>query len=218
MATADLYADLGIERSATAKDVRAAYRKASKRAHPDAGGSPEQFHRIRTALLVLTDDARRQKYDTTGEYDEGTPVDNALAELIETASYALDQTLRRIVNAGRDLKTVDLIAEMRATLKGMRSELDKQLATFETTRDKYRILAGRFSVAKPDEEPNRLEQIIAGKISQIEHMISASQHQKERLAAAEEMLATYRYRQDAAAPTDPQSMMIRMMQQAYRGL
>lgn len=215
--TSDLYGDLGIARSATAKDVRAAYRRAAKRAHPDAGGSPEQFHRIRTALLVLTDDARRQKYDTTGEYDEGAPVDNALAELIEIASYALDQTLGRIVNGGRDLKTVDLIAEMRATLKGMRSELDKQLGNFETTRDKYRILAGRFSVAKPDEEPNRLEQIIAGKISQIEHMLSASQHRKERLAAAEEMLAAYRYRQDAAAPTDPQSMMIRMMQQAVRG-
>jgi curved DNA-binding protein CbpA len=213
----DLYGDLGISRGASAAEVRKAYRRAAKRAHPDAGGSPEKFHRIRTALLVLTDDARRQRYDETGQFDADQPADNALAEKIETASYVLDQTLGRLINAGRDLKTVDVIAEMRRTIVAMRADLDKQLQAFEETIGKYRTLRGRFTVAKPVDEPNRLEQIIAGKIGQIEHMVSVHQNRKTRLATVDEMLGEYRYRQDAAPPQGADARMIQMLQQAYQG-
>lgn len=215
---ADLYADLGIARAATTKEIRAAYRRASKRAHPDAGGSAEKFHRIRTALLVLTDDVRRQRYDQTGEFDENQPVDNALAEKIEAISYVLDQTLGRLINAGRDLKAVDLIAEMKRTVVAMRGDLDKQLNAFEEAIGKYRILIGRFTVSTKTDEPNRLDQVITGKISQIEHMISVHKNRKERLAAAEEMLGEYRYRQESQPLSGAQATMIEMMQNAYRGL
>jgi len=40
---------LGLDRSATARDVRTAFRSQSKKLHPDAGGTKEDFQRLRTA-------------------------------------------------------------------------------------------------------------------------------------------------------------------------
>jgi len=49
----DHRAILGVGRDAGADEIRAAYRRAAKRAHPDMGGSSEAFQRIRTAADVL---------------------------------------------------------------------------------------------------------------------------------------------------------------------
>ena len=71
----DLYAILGVERDASAAAIRAAYRKAAKRAHPDGGGSVESFALVRTAVEVLSDDERRKQYDETGQVGD-KPVGN----------------------------------------------------------------------------------------------------------------------------------------------
>jgi len=53
----DYHAILGLKRSATADEIRAAYRKAAKKAHPDRGGSSEEFRLIRKAADVLLAEA-----------------------------------------------------------------------------------------------------------------------------------------------------------------
>jgi curved DNA-binding protein CbpA len=54
----DYHAILGIGRGANAEEIRAAYRQAAKRAHPDLGGSSEAFQLIRTAADVLLADLK----------------------------------------------------------------------------------------------------------------------------------------------------------------
>ena len=44
---------LGVGPGADVDEIRAAYRSAAKRAHPDRGGSSEAFRRVRTAADVL---------------------------------------------------------------------------------------------------------------------------------------------------------------------
>lgn len=215
MATSDLYADLGVDRAADAAAIHHAYRNAAKKAHPDAGGSAEKFQRIRTALLVLTDDARRKRYDETGEFDENQPVDNALAEKMEMASYLLDQTLGRLLNAGTNLARADLIAEMHKTLMAVDSNLDKEIFSFKETVKKYRDLVGRF-ISENTDEPNRFEQIIAGKIAQVEFFVATAERRKSRLQVVKEMLGEYRYRYDNS-PQNAQLAMINMFQQAFGG-
>ena len=46
---------LGIEPGASAEDVRAAWRKASRRTHPDRGGSAEAFREVRDAYMSIVD-------------------------------------------------------------------------------------------------------------------------------------------------------------------
>lgn len=49
-------AALGVGRGAGAEEIRAAYRRAAKRAHPDRGGSSEAFRRVRAAADALLAD------------------------------------------------------------------------------------------------------------------------------------------------------------------
>jgi hypothetical protein len=59
------YEVLGIPESASEDEVRQAYRRLVKAAHPDRAGDPAQFRRITDAYDVLTDPARRAVYDRT---------------------------------------------------------------------------------------------------------------------------------------------------------
>ncbi len=59
------YEVLGIAEAASEDEIRQAYRRLVKSAHPDAAGDPEQFRRITEASDVLSDPLRRAAYDRT---------------------------------------------------------------------------------------------------------------------------------------------------------
>lgn len=62
-----LYETLGLQRGADASEIRKAYLRLSKTAHPDKGGSEEEFKQIQKAYEVLSDDQKRGFYDQTGQ-------------------------------------------------------------------------------------------------------------------------------------------------------
>jgi DnaJ-class molecular chaperone len=68
----DPYQELGVSRTATAEDVRAAFRKLAKQYHPDRNPgdkkSEERFKRVSAAFDLLGDEDKRKKYDR-GEID-----------------------------------------------------------------------------------------------------------------------------------------------------
>ncbi|EFJ40159.1 molecular chaperone, partial [Volvox carteri f. nagariensis] len=64
-----LYGLLGIKRSATRAEIKAAYRSAARRLHPDTNASPaaqDDFQRIKAAYEVLVDSRLRKVYDNLG--------------------------------------------------------------------------------------------------------------------------------------------------------
>ncbi len=65
----DYYAILGVSRDAKPEEIRKAYRKLSKKYHPDVNkepGAEEKYKEINEAYEVLKDPEKRQKYDTLG--------------------------------------------------------------------------------------------------------------------------------------------------------
>lgn len=75
----DYYTILGVERSATAEDIKRAYRKLAHQHHPDkAGGDEERFKKINEAYQILGDDQKRTQYDSFGSTgSSGNPFESA---------------------------------------------------------------------------------------------------------------------------------------------
>jgi DnaJ-class molecular chaperone len=66
----DYYKVLGVSKSASAEDIKKAFRKLARRYHPDVNPgdktSEEKFKEINEAYEVLSDASKRRKYDTLG--------------------------------------------------------------------------------------------------------------------------------------------------------
>jgi molecular chaperone DnaJ len=73
----DYYELLGVSRKASAKDIRAAFRKLARKYHPDLNpgdkASEEKFKQLQEAYDVLSDSKKRQMYDQYGFYSENVP-------------------------------------------------------------------------------------------------------------------------------------------------
>ena len=69
MAKDDFYKTLGVEKTASAQEIKKAYRKLAKEWHPDHNKSPEaetKFKEIREAYEVLSDETKKDAYDKYG--------------------------------------------------------------------------------------------------------------------------------------------------------
>lgn len=99
----DYYEVLGVKRRADETELKRAYRRAAAQAHPDAGGSTDQFMLVREAYDVLSDPVRRRLYDHAGRkrtQDRPRPAEPATG-LLATAQSAFVYYSDRCQHAAR---------------------------------------------------------------------------------------------------------------------
>src|SRR5215470_8519914 len=70
----DYYETLGVQRKASADDIRKAYRKLARKFHPDLNpgdkSAEDRFKNVQEAYDILSDSKKRQMYDQYGFYSE----------------------------------------------------------------------------------------------------------------------------------------------------
>src|SRR3954463_8554744 len=80
--TKDYYATLGVKKTATAEEIRKAFRKLARKFHPDVNPNnkkaEEKFKEISEANDVLSDPKKRKIFDQLGYYSDN--IDPAAAE------------------------------------------------------------------------------------------------------------------------------------------
>ncbi len=59
----NFYDVLGVQRNASDKEIKSAFRKLAQKYHPDAGGDEEKFKEISEAYETLSDPKKRKEYD-----------------------------------------------------------------------------------------------------------------------------------------------------------
>lgn len=68
----DYYKILGVDRNASEKDIKSAYRRLARKYHPDVNpgdkASEEKFKEVSEAYEVLSDKDKRARYDQFGQY------------------------------------------------------------------------------------------------------------------------------------------------------
>lgn len=62
----DYYKLLGVDKSASADEIKRAFRKKAHAHHPDKGGDAEAFKKVNEAYQTLSDPEKRQRYDMYG--------------------------------------------------------------------------------------------------------------------------------------------------------
>src|SRR5215472_4663051 len=86
----DYYEILGVKKSASAEDIRKAFRKLARKYHPDvnpgAKSAEEKFKAISEANEVLSDPKKRKIYDQVGFYSDN--IDPATAEAYARAGQS----------------------------------------------------------------------------------------------------------------------------------
>jgi molecular chaperone DnaJ len=101
--TKDYYALLGIKKTATADEIRKAFRKLARKHHPDVNPgdkkAEERFKEISEANDVLSDEKKRKVYDQLGYYSD--QIDPAAAEAAARGGYGPFSGGGRPGNAGR---------------------------------------------------------------------------------------------------------------------
>ncbi|CEJ91152.1 Putative Chaperone protein dnaJ 6 [[Torrubiella] hemipterigena] len=157
--TIDPYEVLGLERSATADEVKSAYRKAALKNHPDKVPDAEKekaheiFQSIAFAYAVLSDPVRRKRYDTTGSTSESI-VDS---EGFNWSDYYREQF--------KDAISANAIEQFAQRYKGSDEEKDDLLVAYEQCQGDMDALYEHVILSDVTVDDERFRKIIDAAIA-----------------------------------------------------
>ena len=196
----ELYEALGLNRDSPIGEVHKAYRRAAKKAHPDGGGSPEQFALVKLAADTLGDETRRRKYDETGEIDEPEP-DTLEANARTMALGAIAGILQEIDRRNADYDEFDLLGDARRSLSERKATNDHQIKNTERKVARLRKAAKKFTAKKG--KPNLIGPMMENQASDLERELAKAAATQAVIARALEILNDHGFnwsRSQASAP------------------
>lgn len=118
------YKILGVRKNAKIENIKKAFRKLSKKHHPDKGGDEKEFQKINDAWEILKDPEKRAHYDKTGEAQSAINEDSLAVQLIIEifSKWLNDMDKKGSGFFGRSLN-IDLVKFIKTEIKDMISEV-----------------------------------------------------------------------------------------------
>ena len=192
----DPYQLLGLERDADEAAVKAAYRKAAKSAHPDAGGDLDAFGRLNASYELLKDPVRRRVYDDTG-------YDPQLADATDLKGLMMLETLvNEMILDERAPGSFDPVAGLRRKLTDDLLKARFHILELERHRTRVRQHADRIG-RRPENDV--LGAMLRARAQSITEAIKGAETQISAIERAYAMLEGYSYELEAAGPRGPEA-------------
>ncbi|KEC71180.1 UNVERIFIED_ORG: curved DNA-binding protein CbpA [Rhizobium esperanzae] len=144
----DPYDILGVERDADEAQLKAAYRKLAKVAHPDSGGDSQAFDNLQKAYALLLDPVRRKVYDDTG-YDVEFADAAELQALVMIEKLVTDAVLDERAPGSFDPVAVmqDSLSEELRKARFSKSELERHASRIGLHLERLEKQSGRDVLA-----------------------------------------------------------------------
>jgi DnaJ-domain-containing protein 1 len=184
-----LYEDLGVDKEATADEIRKAYKKKAMQHHPDKDGDAIEFVKVAKAYEVLADPQRRAEYDKTGNSsnieDPAHVVRRTAAEMILQAVEA-----HQIEHAGIIMACSDYVRQVLNNIKQQQTTVEESIKKLESAAKRLKTKNGEDFMA----------QVIASHISQKRQQILAGDKQIEQSMLILEFLGNCEFENDEPAP------------------
>ena len=217
---ADLYETLGVKRSATAAQVKKAFRRLAAKLHPDANPGDDsvvpKYHAVVAAYEVLSDPARRAEYDRTGQVPRQAQSDDVV--LLNVIAPALLQVLQSLQDglSVRSPKTVDVVREIRDLITRQRQGHEREQAELQKAHRVLSAACGRFS--RDGQARTLMDDVVSAKLGEIARCLDAVGSVLDQHTRALDYLKTAKYRTDgsAAAGGDGETDFAKMLYGAWK--
>ncbi len=179
-----LYDTLGIDKDATADQIKQAYWDRARKTHPDhSPGHEDEFNDAAIAYQVLSIPQRRKDYDEIGFVNTMTENETIKQEAYSRISEIFMAVVERL---GPDIYTIDIISSIRnkseSAYKQLAAEADQAMKSI-TQWDKIRKRIS-FSGDGANIMANVCDKQIEGlsaKIEMVQHQIKVAEKIKEVL-------------------------------------
>lgn len=186
MAGFDPYTLLNVPREAKLAEIRSAYRRLAKTAHPDKGGTAEGWAKLKRAFDILMNAAARAHFDATGEAADPKR-DPGDIKPMEYISLALGKAL----TGQKDLLGIDLVKAIAEALSHHRGEAQGYVETGERAMERLKRLRNRFKRKMPGN--NDMEGMLDWHEQQLEVGLAHNRTSIKDLSRALEIIEQYEF-------------------------
>jgi curved DNA-binding protein CbpA len=183
------YTVLGVDPSASEAEIKAAWREAAQKAHPDReGGSPERMMEVNEAYQVLCDPIRRAAFDSGAGTVRGVPLERRAKDFL----LALVGIVIRGAPASANM-VVLIMNGVTNQQKALKESRTKTQAEIEGLKLRLRRLRG------PPE--NFIQDLIREEIAKGERLLVTYDLDELVMDKALEILRDFSYEEEMAYPT-----------------
>lgn len=162
------YKTLGVKKTATLEEITRMYRIKSMMYHPDRGGDPEKFRKLRAAYEALKSKKRRKQFDADGFVFDPMVTLEIKAAARDELKAAFDLMMTQVYHALRDMEGSNLRISMKTAreqvknpLKAIKELYEKNLkeakAELKKERRAFRHIAKWKGYAKARDGANVLD-------------------------------------------------------------
>ncbi len=180
-----LYDTLGVKKNASKEDIKKAYRNKAKENHPDKqGGDNEKMTELTHAYDILSNDKKKERYDSTGQEKE-TP-------FAERFMGFVNDLFIQIIEKTPDVESDDLIEEFRG-------HADKILKNIKENRSQSKIKIEKYIKVRERvicTTNKHILLVMDSKIDTMQQSLASFEVEIEFIEQCIEVLKTYEYKVD----------------------